>query len=401
MAPAWSRDAASGDTSFGGFAGSSASVEQVAISRRNSVMRAYSQGRARAGWDVPQNPTIDHQQESDMKMRIRGTAWLGVVIMTLAAMSPAAMAAKPGGGATDPCLAAGIDFPAFTYWKASGKALQIFVADATAKCSRAVATVSTSVSPAFSYPVDSTSDRGRVVWREGTTIYKADFTVSSGNVVSTGAKVAINTAAGCCAVDLSQDGRTVYFSDTGTSLATLDVSTGAVNRVYELPANDQEWYFMTASVNGSGTQLFATKYGNQSNAGASMLVRIDLPPDTAPVTQTVLRTWVAHPGYGANVFSPAVNTHDGRVAFLEYIEGSNNCTQLVVTDPNGNLLFPAANLPKRFGRWPTWVGDDVVLERRGPMDGSGKCTTTDSIARVELATNAETVLTGGYGPNGR
>jgi hypothetical protein len=337
-----------------------------------------------------------------MKKHAVNSAIVATLGVALALMCTSAIAGKPGGGgSTDPCAAPGIDFPAFSYWKASGKTLQIFVADSTAKCSRAVTTVTTAVSPVFSYPVDNTTDRGRVVWREGTVIYAVDLRVLSGNVISASAKVALYSPVGCCALDLSQDGRTVYFSYTDTSLATFDLSTHAVNQLYALPATDQSWFFMTATVSGSQRQLFVTKYGNQANSGASQLARIDLATDTTLATEAVLRTWAPHLGYGANVFAPAVNQDDDRVAFLEYIEGTNNCTQLVVTDMYGKQLFPAANVPRRFGTSPTWFGNNVLLERRSPMDGSGKCANTGSISQVEIATNAETVLTSGYVPNGR
>ena len=255
--------------------------------------------------------------------------------------------------------------------------------------------------PKFSYPVNGTN-KGRVAWLEGSTIYAVDFTVGAGNIITVDPRRQLYVNAGCCSLDLSKDGQTVYFTDTDTSLATLDVLTLSVNQIFALPSGDMSWFFMEASVNGDGTQLYATKYGVQSpNDGGSQLVRIDLPPAPAPATEVLLRQWLPHTGYGANIFSPAADQYADRVAFLMYIEGTNNCTQLVVTDINGTPVISGPTVPARYGQVPTWVGNNVVMVRRSPMDGSGKCGSTSSLAQIDLTTNAETVLTTGYNPNGR
>ena len=320
---------------------------------------------------------------------------------TLVLASPTLLAAKPGGGggSGDACNTPGLDFPAFAYRiPGSGRnPSTINVADATGKCSRMVTAGS---NPKFSYPIDGTANKGRVVWLEGNTIYAVDLTVGAGNIITVDARRPLTVNAGCCALDLSKDGQTVYFTDTDTSLATLNVRTLSVNQIFALPSGDLSWFFMEASVNGDGTQLYATKYGFQSpNEGASQLVRVDL--TTAPATAVLLREWLSHPGYGANIFSPAADQYADRVAFLLYIEGTNNCTPLVVTNRDGTPLIYGPTVPARYGQVPTWVGNNVVMVRRGPMDGSGKCGSTTSLAQIDLTTNAETVLTTGYNPNGR
>lgn len=315
-------------------------------------------------------------------------AWLALVV------GVPALAGKPA--PPDACSTA-TDFPAFAYVvPASGKRPStIYVSDATGKCARVLIAGS---APKLSYPVDGVANKGRVVWRDYSSIASVDFTVGGNNVITVEAKRTLYTNPSCCSLDLSKDGRTVYFTDTDASIATLDASTQAVNRVYELPTG-APWFFSQASVNGDGTQLYATKTGNQSNSGGSQLVRIDL--TTTPATEVLLREWLPQDGYGPHSFWPAADQYVDRVAFHEYIEGSNNCTPLVVTDKDGNQLYPSLAVPARFGRSPTWAGNNVVMERRTPMDGSGKCGSTTSITEVDLTTNAETVLTTGIQPNGR
>lgn len=312
----------------------------------------------------------------------------------LALASACAVAGKP---APNPCATA-IGFPAFVYYlQASGKTPRtMYVADATGKCSRMLMA---GAAPKLSYPVDGVANKGRVVFVDGTYIAKVDFTVGAGNTITVGAKDLLRANTGCCSLDLSKDGKTVYFSDTDTSLATLDVVSLSMKQIYALPPEDMSWFFQQVSVNGDGTQLYATRTGNQLNSGASKLVRVDL--TTTPATEIVLREWPQQTGYGSHFFSPAANQYDDRVAFNEYIVGSNNCTPLVVTDRDGIPILPAPGASARYGKFGTWVGDNVVMERRGSMDGSGKCASTTSLSQIDPTTSAETVLITGYQPNGR
>ena len=289
------------------------------------------------------------------------------------------------------------DFPAFVYYlQASGnKPRTMYLADTTGKCSRLLMA---GAAPKLSYPVDGVANKGRVVFKDGSYLAKIDFIVGAGNTITVGEKKWLRENMGCCSLDLSKDGQTVYFSDTNTSLATLVIGSGSVNQIYALPPSDMSWFFQQVSVNGDGTQLYATKTGDQLNSGASKLVRIDL--TTTPATEIILREWPQQTGYGAHAFSPAANQYDDRVAFNEYILNSNNCTPLVVADGNGSPILPASGASARYGKFGTWVGDNVVMERRGPMDGSGKCASTTSLSQVYPGTNAETVLITGYQPNG-
>ena len=315
----------------------------------------------------------------------------------LALASATAVAGKPV--PTDACATA-IDFPAFAYLiPASGnKPSTIYVADSTGKCRR---TLIAGRTPKLSYPVPQSSTTGRVVFFGGSasSIETVDFTVGVGNTITVGPTYSLPMSRGCCALDLSKDGKKVYFSDTDSSLATFEFETSSVTQIYALPSGDMSWYFQQVSVNGDGTQLYATMSGNMLNSGASKLVRIDL--TTTPATEIILREWPQQTGYGSHVFSPAANQYDNRVAFNEYIVGTNNCTPLVVTDMNGIPSLPASGATARYGKFGTWVGNNVVMERRGPMDGSGKWASTTSLSQIEPTTSAETVLITGYQPNGR
>lgn len=325
----------------------------------------------------------------------RGLRFLAIFLMSIGG----AHAAKPGAGTSDPCTASNLDFPAFAYGKPSGKTWNIYVTDSLARCSRVIATMNTGTAlPRFSYPVDGIINKGRVAWRQGSVIYAVDFTVGGGNTLSNVVRRTLYSNAGCCALDLSKDGGTIYYSDTDTSLARFLVAAPASPvRIYTLPPEDSSWFFQIASVNGDETQLFATKSGFGEHAGGSQLVRIDITSGT----EHRLREWLPHDGYGSNPFWPSADKTQARIAFNEYNQDTSNCSPLTVTDYDGNELFPGAFTVERFGRDPTWVGNDVVMLRRTSMDGRGKCGSTSSISMVELGTNVESVLITGYSPDGR
>jgi hypothetical protein len=202
--------------------------------------------------------------------------------------------------------------------------------------------------------------------------------------------------AGCCTLDLSKDGKTVYFSDTEASLSAVDLDNGAV--VWSLPATADPTFshFINMSVNGSGSSVFATKMyvGADGGPDRSELVRVDVSTNDT----TVLR------GYGMprnHNFQAEASKESDSIAFVEYVAGSNNCTPLVVADSNGVALYTALETTKRYGTFPAWSGSNVLLNRRSPPDGSGTCKNSDYITYVEPATGVETVLLKGWYPDGR
>ena len=304
-------------------------------------------------------------------------------------------AAKPGGGAEDPCALA-TDFPAFAFDVASAKSRTIYLADSTGKCIRVL---TSGRQPKFSYPVDGTSNKGRVVWRDsGSVIKAADFTVEPGNKLTGITVRTLVSNAGCCLHDLSKDGSTLYLSVSDSVLAKLDVAgTGGPTNLF---ASDTDWFYQMGSINGDGTLLFATKTGYGANGGASRLVKVNL--GIVPAEETVLREWLPQAGFGANPFWPSADPHSDRIAFHEYVLNSNNCSPLTVTDYDGAETEDTKNLAvERYGRDPTWVGGRIVMQRRSPMNGSGSCSSTTSLVEVILGSGQETVLATGHYPDGR
>ena len=188
-------------------------------------------------------------------VRLVGAFVLGSVCL----VPGTAQAAKPGGGGTDPCAAEGLDFPAFAYRKVSGKTHTIYVADAEGKCNRAVTTSTINpMAPKFSYPVAGITSKGRIVFLQGAgVIYAVDFTVGTGNTVTSDPKRLLTTTSGCCLLDLSADGQTVYFSETDTSVARFSVAAPASPvRIYTLPPEDSSWFFQMGSINGDWNSVF-------------------------------------------------------------------------------------------------------------------------------------------------
>ncbi len=287
----------------------------------------------------------------------------------------------------DPCAASSLVFPAFAYQRQnSSNSWTIYVADSTGKCSRSIANwPATPQSVSFSFPISGTVGRGRVVWRgSGTSIVGVDFTVSGNSIVLDPLRT-IYSPVGCCLSDLSRDGQTLYFSLANNVLATLDLSLDGASPVPFYTFDTTPFGAHRGSVNGDQTLLFIDEFEADST---TKLVRLTLPP--APIERTVLPTYANGP------FWPAANLDDGRIAFLEYVTGTNYCGQLVVTDSDGLSRQIFTN---RFGKFATWLGSDVLMERES-VDRKGNCSLTGTISRVTPG-NAETILTNGTAPNGQ
>ena len=238
-------------------------------------------------------------------------------------------------------------------------------------------------SDAFSYPISGTTNRGRVTWKDSGGVVGVDFT-ASGNTMAVEPLRTIYSPTGCCLADLSRDGQTLYFSLTDTVLAKLDLSLPNASPVPFYAFDTTPYGAQRGSVNGDQTFLFLEEFEADST---TKLMRLSLPP--APVTRTVLPTFANGP------FWVAANLDDGRIAFLEYVAGTNYCGQLVVTDSDGLSRQIFTN---RFGKFATWLGSNVLMERES-VDRRGNCSLTGTISQV-APDNTETVLTNGTGPNG-
>jgi hypothetical protein len=137
--------------------------------------------------------------------------------------------------------------------------------------------------------------------------------------------------------------------------------------------------------------VFAEKHGYSSNQGRAQLIRIDL--DTNPVTVQILRENAIYSRY-----RPSVDAGSSQLAFGELVPGTEGCTQLVVTDLNGENARTLD--PPRFGSEPTWLGDNVLMNGIGPMSKRGRCRAMGNIVQIE-PDNSETTLTSGSRAKGR
>ncbi len=298
---------------------------------------------------------------------------------------------KPGGGTgEDPCASAA-DFPAFVFTVVGQKSHTLYLADSTGKCVRKLQDGLAFRVAYFSYPVDGQANKGRVTWG-GNPIWVQDFTVGAGNAISVATPRSVSDG---WVMDLSRDGEFVYFSRDTSSIRRLRVADGSEELVFAA-TDAADWGVGSASVNGDGTQLFVARSGRGTNSGSSKLVRLDLVSDQ----EIVIAEWAAQSGYGANPFWPAADKWNDRVAFVDYIPNTNNCSPLVVMDYSGAVSFLGSRTGA-VGLKPTWVGDKVVMDRREPANGRDYCRTTDSLEAVDLSTGGETILVSGGFADGR
>jgi len=331
------------------------------------------------------------------------TSITATLCATLAFASTQAMAAKPGGGGSTDCTAA-VDFPAFAYWKPSGKTMQILVADAKGTCIRSVITSSgTGGTIQFSYPVSGTSNRGRVVWVAAPAVVSVDFTVDAvTKQITVLAKKMIYSRTGGF-ISLSKDGSNLYstrYPDTGGLVIdkqALDFdgkSTGLPTTVFVAP-------------NGSNVQTISV------NSTEEYLVADYHPAPGAPTAPYQL-VWVPLNGsnavylideHSAQVeFTPAANPSlPARVVSSDYIpvdsRNGGGCDRLVVRDITGNVIPDVG--PPAYGVSPTWLNDTVVLADGRRANSTNGCEYSGTIMQLDLVSGVQTALTSGYAPDGK
>jgi hypothetical protein len=292
----------------------------------------------------------------------------------------------------DPCAVPGLEFPAFVYWKPAGTTLQSFVADATGACSRPLYLATDGYSPygssSFSYPVDGSTDRGRLVWREGDQIVGGDFTVS-GTTVTVGPRRTILAPVACCAVDLSSDGRHLYVSTAEDTLEKVAVSDTSI-RSHVRTMLDDGW-FIDASVDGNETAIYVEerRWINGQTYGRIIGVDLGTLASTVLVPDNLNRLW------------PAADPGSNRVAYSYYVPGSDNCHLLEILDGRTGARISYGT--PRYGRDWSWYagkvlgfGYSVSSSRRGL-----RCQSKDMITEVDPLTSAEKDLLRGYYPDGR
>jgi hypothetical protein len=168
----------------------------------------------------------------------------------------------------DSCATTGLDFPAFVYWQQSGYTQQIYVADASGQCSRPLYLVTDGYdggsSLVFSYPVDGTIDRGRVLWREGLQIVGGDFVVS-GTSVTFEPRRTVLSSVDCCALELAPDGASIFVSTNQRVLERVSLADTSVRSVVRTIPDDG--WFQAATVNGEESMLYVDgqlRYGRFS-----------------------------------------------------------------------------------------------------------------------------------------
>jgi hypothetical protein len=294
--------------------------------------------------------------------------------------------------ANDPCAAPGLDFPAFVYWKSAGTTLQSFVADATGVCSRPLYLATEGYSPygtsSFSFPVDGSTNRGRLVWLEGDQVVGGDFTVS-GTTVTVGPRRAILSPVACCAVDLSSDGRHLYVSTASNTLEKVAVADTLI-RSHVRTMVDDGW-FVDASVDGNETAIYVEerRWINGQTFSRILGVDLDTLASTLLVPDNLNRLW------------PAADTESNRFAYSYYVPGSDNCHLLEILDGQTGARISYGT--PRYGRDWSWFagkvlgfGYSVSSSKRGL-----RCQSKDMVTEVDPLTSAERDLVRGYYPDGR
>jgi len=304
----------------------------------------------------------------------------------------------------DPCAVAGLDFPAFIYWKDGGKQTQdIFVADSTGKCSRLVIAGVTQAGASdakFSYPVGSAGNVGRVVYRyydgSSTSIAGVDFAVN-GTAISVSPRYTIAPSSPFW-LDLSADGQTLYYS---THQGIDGFVYGYLHKNY-IPNQagqpgttiiaDSPWLFGNMSVNAQETALYVVQWRWDVD-GTKWLARVDLGPTA---TSVVIAS-------GSSDYRVAANksTSADRFAFAEFLGASGlDCHQIKIGEWTGTSA--SINSLPRYGRYGlTWYGGNVLTKTYRAPDRRGVCQDTGMISQIDPDSGQEIELVRGHDPEGR
>ena len=294
----------------------------------------------------------------------------------------------------DACAVEGLDFPAFVFARASGTTQELAVSDATGTCVRPLYLVTDGYSAqhlAFSYPVDGTQDRGRVVWIEGSVIMGGDFIVAGTTVSVSNRRVLVADLplGTCCGLDLSADGAYIFTSTSEGTLARISVADTSSRTV--IKTLDDDGWFNNVSVSGDGSTLYAEERRMSNNQpGAYQLFRIDL----ATLQSTLL---VAN---NPTIIYPGADPGSNRIAYTDYVAGSNNCYLLQIADGSSGATISYGQ--PRYGKSPTWYRGKVLTEGYKPAKGGGlRCDLTGFVTEVDPVTSVEKPLVRGFYPDGR
>jgi hypothetical protein len=239
----------------------------------------------------------------------------------------------------------------------------------------------------FSYPVTGSSDRGRVVWLEGTQVVGGDFTVS-GASVTLGSRQTFVTGIDCCALALSPTGDFLYVSTTQRTLSKVSVQTPTSRSVIKTLADDG--WFQTVTSNGDESALYVEERRVQGTQPTGrQLIRIDL----ATLASTLLVP------DNVSAYWPAADPGSNRIAYTFYLVGSNNCYQLQVADGTTGALISFGQ--PRYGTGATWVDGKILSNGYSEPSRRNQCSSTGHVTQVDPATGSETPLATGWDPDGR
>jgi len=325
---------------------------------------------------------------------------------TLALASAQVMAAKPGGGgSTDPCATSAtttLDFPAFAFWKPSGKTQQIYVADSTGKCIRFVANIKSGSGGGgtlqFSL-LDSDKTKGRVVWVEAPDVVGVDFTVATDtNQISVSPKATLYSGTGG-GISLSKDGHTLYstrFLNTGEIVIdkrALD-PLGLITTVFQTATTNE--YIDTISVSGDGMVLYADYKPSAGVSPVYQLVYVLLPGGSITASS------VLDSNGNYRQPNPAVDQSSlsYRVAYQRAATTAGGCDLLVTSSSLDPFTIEYPLRQPTYGMKPTWLNGKILADGRVASTRNG-CDYTGKIMQTDPATGEQIALTSGYDPDGR
>jgi hypothetical protein len=290
---------------------------------------------------------------------------------------------------SDPCLQAGLDFPAFAYYRNSNTQTEFLVADSSGQCSRPVITVESGGSEMqFSYPV--AENTGRLIWEDRGAVVGVDFTVqNTGYNITVGTPFTLyseNWIAGLAKPQLSQDGQTVYLVTSCQTVSKLSADGSGL--LVPLLTTGADVCIGSISVTRDESAIYADV--RDMTAARWMLVRFDV--DATGVFEVLEFT--------DSITEVAADPYSDRIAYKEMLLNTKaTCPLLVIKDTatGYNLDYgqPA------YGFAPTWLDGGVLLEGYYAPNHSGSCHTTGDLVRLDPSSGAQTHLTAGYQPDGR
>ena len=295
----------------------------------------------------------------------------------------------------DPCAAANIDFPAFTFREQSAHGQQIYVSDAMGKCVRPVHDIiglsSDAWSTVFSYPVAGTTDLGRIVWLQSNRhVYGVSFSVDGTSVTPYPMELVHEDLDGkIVAVDMSTDGSTAYAAleaPGSSSVIAINIGDHSYTTVYSSTDSVEK-----VTVDQSGV-LFVRQSGPYP--APFQFLRID-PGCTDPSCAVVIAQDNVRDV--DQIDYPAASLVDDRLVYQHSGLTTKGCPLLQIISKNGG---PVLGTPRPiYGQRPSWYGGNVLTN--GIKVSKRGCVISSTINQIDPQTGVETVLVRGFDADGR